>query len=222
MGKRHGPEPEKIGGLSLSARPRCLVVDDHPVVRIGVRRLLADDFEVEDAASHEEALELVRDVGNFDVAIVDVRPPANGGSRGISGRDTIGVIHRAEPSLGIVAYGDRAERHLATEAIQAGASAYVARGTDAEHLKEAVHAALEDKDFVDPAVPPKGSRGRLTHRQREILQKLADGDSTTHAARELDLSEETVKTHTKHILARLNARNRTHAVAIALRSSLIE
>jgi DNA-binding NarL/FixJ family response regulator len=222
MGSGTAPKPEKIGGLSLSARPRCLVVDDHPVVRIGVRRLLADDFEVEDAASHEEALELVRDVGNFDVAIVDMRSPANGGSRRISGRDTIGVIHRTEPSLGIVAYGDRAERHLATEAIQAGASAYVARGTDAAQLKEAVHAALEDKDYVDPAVPPKGSRGRLTRRQREILQMLADGGSTTQAARELDLSEETVKTHTKHILARLDAQNRTHAVAIALRGSLIE
>lgn len=192
------------------------------MVRLGVRRLLADDFEIEDAASHEEAVELVRDVGNFDVAIVDVRPPANGGTRGLCARDAIASIHRTEPSLGIVAYGDRAERHIANEVIQAGATAYVARGTDAEHLRQAVHAALEDKDFVDPAVPPKGSRGKVTGRQREILQMLADGGSTTQAARELGLSEETVKTHTKHILARLNARNRTHAVAIALRQSLIE
>ena len=71
-------------------------------------------------------------------------------------------------------------------------------------------------------MPPKGSRGKLTRRQREILQLLANGESTTVAARELDLSEETVKTHTKNALARLGARNRTHAVAIALRESLIE
>ena len=71
-------------------------------------------------------------------------------------------------------------------------------------------------------MPPKGSRGKLTRRQREILQLLADGESTTVAARELGLSEETVKTHTKNVLARLGARNRTHAVAIALRESLIE
>jgi DNA-binding NarL/FixJ family response regulator len=192
------------------------------VVRLGVRRLLADDFEIEDAASHEEALALVRDVGSFDVAIVDMRSPANGGSGGLSGQEAIRVIHRAEPSLGIVAYGDRAERHLATDAIQAGASAYVARGAAVEHLREAVHAALDDEGFVDPAVPPKGSRGKLTRRQREILQMLADGGSTTNAARDLELSEETVKTHTKHILARLEARNRTHAVAIALRESLID
>ena len=60
-------------------------------------------------------------------------------------------------------------------------------------------------------MPPKGSRGKLTRRQREILQLLADGESTTVAARELGLSEETVKTHIKNALARLGAQNRTHA-----------
>jgi DNA-binding NarL/FixJ family response regulator len=206
----------------VSDLPRCLVVDGHPLVRLGVRRLLADDFEIEDAASREEGVELVRDVGDFDVAIIDTRSPANGSPERLSGPEAIQTIRKTEPSLGIVAYGDRAERHLATEAIQAGASAYVARCTDAKHLREAVNAALHDQGFVDPGVPPKGSRGKLTRRQRQILQMLADGGSTSNAARELELSEETVKTHTKHILARLEARNRTHAVAIALRDSLIE
>jgi DNA-binding NarL/FixJ family response regulator len=85
-----------------------------------------------------------------------------------------------------------------------------------------VQAALDQERFVDPAVPPRGSRGKLTRRQREIFQLLANGESTTVAARELGLSEETVKTHTKHALARLGAKNRTHAVAIALRESLID
>ena len=103
-----------------------------------------------------------------------------------------------------------------------GASAYVARTAGAEQLTRAVSAALAQESFVDPAVPPPGSRGKLTRRQREILQLLANGESTTVAARELGLSEETVKTHTKNVLARLGARNRTHAVAIALRECLIE
>ena len=125
-------------------------------------------------------------------------------------------------ALGIVAHGERPERHLANSALQAGASAYVARTAAAELLMRAVNAALAQESFVDPAVPPPGSRGKLTRRQREILQLLANGESTTVAARELGLSEETVKTHTKNALARLGARNRTHAVAIALRESLIE
>ena len=105
--------------------------------------------------------------------------------------------------------------------MQAGASAYVARTAGTEQLRSAVDAAAAQESFVDPAVPPKGSRGKLTRRQRQILQLLADGESTTVAARELDLSEETVKTHMKNALARLGAKNRSHAVAIALRESLI-
>ena len=126
------------------------------------------------------------------------------------------------PRSGIVAHGELPERHLASAAIQAGASAYVARTAGAEELRRRSTPPLAQESFVDPAVPPKGSRGKLTRRQREILQLLANGESTTVAARELDLSEETVKTHTKHALARLGAKNRTHAVAIALRECLID
>jgi DNA-binding NarL/FixJ family response regulator len=124
--------------------------------------------------------------------------------------------------MGIVAHGERPERHIANAALQAGATAYVSRTARPEDLLQAVQAAVDHERFIDPAVPPKGSRGQLTRRQRQILQLIANGGSTTAAARELGLSEETVKTHTKNALARLEARNRTHAVAIALRESLIE
>jgi DNA-binding NarL/FixJ family response regulator len=167
-------------------------------------------------------LELIRDVGSFDVTIVDLRPGLNGEGSEPTGRDAIRALHRAEPTMGIVAHGDRPERHVANAALQAGATAYVARTAGPEDLRRAVQAAIDQERFVDPAVPPKGSRGQLTRRQRQILQLLADGGSTTAAARDLGLSEETVKTHTKNALARLGARNRTHAVAIALRGSLIE
>lgn len=198
------------------------MIDDHPLVRLGVREVLADGFEVHEATSREDALDLVRDIGDFDVAIVDMRWRRNGSEPSISGHEAIRTLRRGSGALGIVAHGAVPERHLATAALQAGASAYVARTAGPEELRRAVDAAAAQERFVDPAVPPKGSRGTLTHRQREILQLLANGESTTVAARELDLSEETVKTHTKNALARLGARNRTHAVAIALRESLID
>jgi two-component system, NarL family, response regulator len=198
------------------------VIDGHPLVRLGVRNVLQDRFEIEELASRAEAVDLVRDCGSFDVAIVDMRSRRDEGDRALDGVGAIRELHRVEPGLGIVAHGERPERHLANSAMQAGASAYVARTAGAEELRRAVAAALLLESFVDPAVPPPGSRGRLTRRQREILQLLANGESTTVAARELGLSEETIKTHTKNILGRLGARNRTHAVAIALRESLIE
>jgi DNA-binding NarL/FixJ family response regulator len=198
------------------------VIDGHPLVRLGVRNTLAEGFSVHEVASRSEGLELVQDIGSFDVAIVDMRPQPVATDYALDGRETIRAMRKAEPSLGVVAHGERPDRHCASTALQAGAAAYVSRTSGAEELWRAVQAALAHESFVDPAVPPRGSRGRLTRRQREILQLLANGESTAVAARELDLSEETVKTHTKHALARLGARNRTHAVAIALRESLIE
>jgi DNA-binding NarL/FixJ family response regulator len=188
-----------------------------------VRRALQGQFEVQEAVSRDEGIDLVRDIGSFDVAILDMRRWAGGPHpEPIGATEAIRALLKSEPGLGIVAHGDRAERHLASAALGAGASAYVSRTASAELLAQAVQAALAQERFVDPAVPPRGSRGKLTKRQREILQLLANGESTTVAARELDLSEETIKTHTKNALGRLGARNRTHAVAIALRESLIE
>jgi DNA-binding NarL/FixJ family response regulator len=198
------------------------VIDGHPLVRLGVRNALSDGFEVEEMETRADAVELVRDIGSFDVAIVDMRRWEEDGTAALDGNDAIRALRKAKPGLGIVAHGERPERHLANSAMQAGASAYLARTAASELLMRAVNAALAQESFVDPAVPPPGSRGKLTRRQREILQLLANGESTTVAARELGLSEETVKTHTKNALARLGARNRTHAVSIALREALIE
>jgi DNA-binding NarL/FixJ family response regulator len=196
-------------------------VDVHPLMRLGVRGVLSKDFEVQEATGREEALDLVRDIGDIDVAILDMGWRPNGDGPSISGTEAIREMRRAAPVLGIVAHGERPERHLANAAIGAGATAYVARTAGPEQLREAAIAAITQERFIDGDVPPKGSRGVLTKRQREILQLLADGESTGVAARQLGLSEETVKTHMKNTLARLDAKNRSHAVAIGLRESLI-
>jgi DNA-binding NarL/FixJ family response regulator len=198
------------------------VIDRHPLVRLGVREALTGDFVIHESETRDEAVGLIRDVGSIDVAIVELRRGIDDTDGALHGEEAIRALHRTAPGMGIVAHGERPERHLASAALQAGASAYIARTTAAEEMARAVQAALEQERFVDPSVPPSGSRGKLTHRQREILQLLADGGSTSAAARELGLSEETVKTHTKNVLARLGARNRTHAVAIALRECLID
>jgi DNA-binding NarL/FixJ family response regulator len=136
----------------------------------------------------------------------------------------IKALLKARPGLGIVAHSDRPERHVAAEALRAGARAFVAKSSPARELSKAVEAAAESETFVDPAAAgSKRAQGprTLTKRQREILQKLADGSSTSEVANSLGLSEETIRTHTKATLARLDAHDRAHAVAIALRSGLI-
>jgi DNA-binding NarL/FixJ family response regulator len=208
--------------MVLSERPHCLVIDRHPLVRLGVREALAGDFVIHESETRDEAVGLIRDVGSIDVAIVELRRGVGDADGVLHGNEAIRALHETAPGMGIVAHGERPERHLASAALQAGASAYVARTAAAEEMARAVQAALDQERFVDPSVPSSGSRGKLTRRQREILQLLADGGSTSAAARELGLSEETVKTHTKNVLARLGAKNRTHAVAIALRECLID
>ena len=190
------------------------------MTRIGVRGLLESDFEIEEAADLREAIETHTATGSFDVAVVelDTRPP-NGEPAGPA---MIKAIRRAMPRTGIVALARTPQRHAANEAMEAGASAYVAKSSSPEALLTAVEAAAESGSFIDPAACHKGTRATLTRRQRETLQLLADGHSTDQVARRLDLSAETVRTHTKATLARLGARDRAHAVAIALRTGQID
>ena len=203
------------------AKLRCLVIDDHPVVRQGVRALLADGFdEVDllDAPSVEAAL---ADPASPppDVVLIDPRKtPA----------DTESVLVELAAALGspIVVYtADGGARQL-SEALKAGVKGYVRKDSPPEDLIRAIQAAISGDFYVDPAlsstiVLDEGER-TLTARQREILQMLADGMQTDAVAEKLGLSTETVRTHTKRILAKLEASTRTQAVAIGIRHGLIE
>jgi two-component system, NarL family, response regulator len=199
-----------------------LVIDGQPMIRIGVRGVLGDRYEVEEADDPRGGLELVT-IGDFDVAIVELAARANGRPESEHGIAAIRALREARPGLGIVAHDARPQHHAAAEAIDAGATAYVAKSSPAESLAQAVEAAASAETFVDPAAKARHrSRVGLTRRQREILQLFSDGHSTARVAKRLGLSTETVRTHTKAILARLEARDRAHAVAIALRGGLID
>jgi DNA-binding NarL/FixJ family response regulator len=199
-----------------------MVIDALPTVRLGVREVVGDRYEVDEAEDGTGALELLTSIGSFDVAVVDLCRAMNGHENGhLFGTDAIRALRKAQPDLGIVAYGPQPQQHAATEAIRAGATGYVVKSSPVESLHRAVEAAADSERFVDPAAGPS-RRPPLTRRQRQILQLYADGQSTAQVAKRLGLSAETIRTHTKAILARLGARDRTHAVAIALRGSLIE
>ncbi len=206
----------------MNEERRCLVIDEHPTIRLGVRGLLSDRYDVEEAEDGDGALEMMTLVGDFDVAIVELAAGADVAANGLTGIRAIRALRRARPGLGIVAHGARPERQAATQAFDAGATAFVAKSSPSESLEQAVDAAAEAERFVDPAAKKVNGAAGLTKRQREILQLYADGLSTAAVAKRLGLSTETVRTHTKAVLARLEARGRTHAVAIGLRSALID
>ena len=198
-----------------------MVIDGQPTVRLGVRGLLADRYEVEEAEDGRAALELLTSLGEFDVAVVELRPGANGSRNGLTGMKAIKALRKARPGLGIVAHGSRAEHATAADALEAGATGYVSKSSPTQLLSEAVDRAADSEPYVDPAASRKNG-AKLTRRQRQILQLFADGLSTDEVAKRLERSTETIRTHTKAALSRLGARDRAHAVAIGLRNSLIE
>jgi len=197
-----------------------MIIDSHPVVRLGIKRLLEPSWDFEELADGRGAVDLLNSVGNFEVAIVEMRAAGNTTP---SGAATIRDLLHHQPGLGVVAHGGRADRHAINEALDAGASAYVSKRSSPKTMQTAIDAVLRFNSFIDPDVETNnGERPRVTPRQRQILQMFADGHSTEEAARRLGLSAETVRTHAKATLPRLGARDRAHAVAIALRSSLID
>jgi len=196
----------------------CLLIDAHPVVREGIRSLIDEDYDVEELEHGSTVAELRTSVGNFAVAVVEMRPALDGLP---SGAATITELLKAQPGLGIVALGGPLERHSVREAFDTGAMGYVSRLSTLEAMGDAIAAAADGETFVDPAAG-RAAVTTLTPRQRQVLQLFADGLSTEQAAKRLGLSEETVRTHAKASLARMHARDRTHAVAKALRASLIE
>jgi DNA-binding NarL/FixJ family response regulator len=201
--------------------PRCLIVDDHPVVRAGIRSLLEDtwrDAKVTDAASVDDAQSIAAE-GKPDVVIVD---PWR------AGIDVGDVVQRLQDEVGaaIVVFTSDGGARLLSEALKAGVKGYVRKDSPSDDLIRAIEAARADEFYVDPGlsstiVLDEGDR-TLSARQREILQMLADGMQTDAVAERLGLSTETVRTHTKRILAKLEASTRTQAVAIGIRHGLIE
>jgi DNA-binding NarL/FixJ family response regulator len=200
---------------------RVLVVDEHPVVRQGVRALLErglDGAEVTDAASLATALD---DMGTKqpDVTIVD--PWRAGG-------DVESILTTLTSKFGspVVVFTADGGARLLSDALKAGVKGYVRKDSPGEDLVRAIQAARDGDFYVDPAlsstiVLDDGDK-TLSERQREILQMLADGMQTEAVAIKLGLSTETVRTHTKRILAKLGADTRTQAVAIGIRTGLIE
>jgi two-component system response regulator DevR len=200
---------------------RVLVVDEHPVVRQGVRALLErglDGAEVTDAASLSTALDGMG-TDQPDVTIVD--PWRAGG-------DVESILTTLTSKFGspVVVFTADGGARLLSDALKAGVKGYVRKDSPGEDLVRAIQAARDGDFYVDPAlsstiVLDDGDK-TLSERQREILQMLADGMQTEAVAIKLGLSTETVRTHTKRILAKLGADTRTQAVAIGIRTGLIE
>jgi NarL family two-component system response regulator LiaR len=209
---------------------RVLLVDDHAVVREGLRTFLQLQDRIEvvgEAGDGEEALE---QAGRLqpDVILMDLVMPRLDGVSAM--RE---LRRRASPSRVIVLTSFLDDDRL-MPAIEAGAAGYLLKNVEPAELARAVRAAHAGEALLDPTVAarlvqtiaarpsPRGTDSqRLTRREHEVLELIAHGRSNKRIALELDISEKTVKTHVGHLLAKLGVSDRTQAALLAVQEGLV-
>src|SRR4051812_14071575 len=204
---------------------RILITDDHKVVRQGLRMVLELDPDLEvvgEASDGEEALQMTRRL-EPDVVLMDLLMPVMGGI------EATAQIRRELPDTEVVALTSVLEDASVTGAIRAGAIGYLLKNTEAEQLRQAIRAAAAGQVQLAPEAATRLMREvrtpespeMLTGRESEVLKLLARGKANKQIARELFISEKTVRSHVHSILSKLNVRSRTQAALYAVRIGLL-
>jgi DNA-binding NarL/FixJ family response regulator len=206
----------------VNERITCVIADDHPAMLTAIADTLeSSGVEIVGRASDgQEALAQI-EAQQPQVALVDVRMPR---LSGIEVATKAGVVAPNTSIIFYTAYGDRA---LLSEALDVGARGFVLKEAPLPDLVRAVERVAAGDAYVDPVlagvlVSAQSEKiPTLTQREREVLRLLADGHSNEEIGKRLFISPETVRTHVRKAMAKLEADTRTQAVAIALRQSLI-
>ena len=209
----------------MSARPvRIVIVDDHPVVRDGLRGMLTGDgglAVVGEAGSGDEAVRTVAAL-DPDVVLMDLRMP------GGDGVDATARIVAAHPRVRVLVLTTYETETDVLRAVEAGASGYLLKDTSASELRRAVRATAEGQTVLAPAVAARLVRQArhapveaLSARELEVLELVARGATNRDVGRALHVSEATVKSHLVHAFTKLGVNDRTAAVTTALGRGLI-
>jgi DNA-binding NarL/FixJ family response regulator len=201
---------------------RVLVVDDHPVLREWVAAVLmgeADLTIVGEAGDGLEAIEKFRAL-QPDVTVMDLQMPL------MSGIDAMHAIRLEAPKARIVALATLGGDVLAARALKAGAHGDVLKERVRDDLPDIIRAVHSGMKRIEPAIAQQiaayAHDPTLTSREIEILHLVSGGNSNKLIARTLTLSEETVKSHVRNIIAKLDARDRTHAMILAVRRGIMQ
>ena len=206
---------------------RILIVDDHTVVRDGLRALISAEPGMDVIGDASDGVEAVQLAGELlpDVILLDLVMPH------MDGVEATHLIRQANPDSRILVLTSFAEDHQVFSAIKAGAMGYLMKDTSSEELLQAIRNTYSNQPVMQPKIALKlmeeiqssGStetENALTTREVEILQYVALGKTNQDIADELFLSERTVRTHITNILAKLGLTNRTQAALFALRSGI--
>ena len=208
---------------------RIIMADDHPIVRSGLRELIAEAGEMvvaAEASNGHEFLEKVRR-DDFDVALLDITMP------GMDGLDVLKQLRIEKPRLPVIMLTYHPEAQYAVRVLKAGASGYLTKGCDAEELMEAIKKVSGGGKYVSPSLAErladeldltaqKPPHETLSDREYQVMCMIASGRTVTEIADELYLSAKTISTYRSRILEKMKMKNNAELTHYAVKNQLVE
>jgi two-component system invasion response regulator UvrY len=207
---------------------RVLIADDHPIVRRGLRQIVADQSDmtvVADTGDGREALQLAN-TSPLDVIVLDMSMP------GLSGLEVLNELKRQHPRLPVLVLSAHPEGELALRLLKAGAAGYLNKEIAPEELAGAIRRVAGGKKYVSPALAElladslqKGEaplQASLSDREYQVLRLIASGKTVSEIAGEIALSVKTISTYRARILEKMNMRTSAELVRFCIRNHLVD
>lgn len=214
------------------SKTKVLLVDDHTVVRQGLKALLASEIDIEvigEADNGRDALSRVDEL-QPNLVLIDISMP------GLNGIEATRQIRHTHPEVKVVVLSMHANEEYVFQVLRAGASGYVLKQSDSMEVVTAIRAAMSGGSFLSPPisravidsyVSRAEARGQgddlelLTPREREVLQLLAEGLPNRAIAKQLNISVKTVETHRSNMMNKLEVKNKTELITHAIRKGWV-
>jgi two-component system invasion response regulator UvrY len=208
---------------------RILLVDDHAVVRQGLKQIVAEslpDATFGDAANGEEALRMAR-TASWDIVVLDISLP------GKSGLEALKELRAAHPGLPVLVLSMHPEEQFAVRVLRAGAAGYLTKRTAAKDLVAAVRRILAGRKYISSSLAERlaaqvqaGSaqapHEALSDREYQVFRLLATGKTVKVIGKELDLSPQTVSTHRTHILQKMGMQSNAELIQYAIQNQVLD
>ncbi len=208
---------------------RIAIVDDHPMVRAGLRQFFGDHTDltvVGEAENGRQALDIVRK-GEVDVIVMDISMPDQ------SGVDALIAIKARAPDLPVLILSSFPEAHYATTLLRQGASGYLNKDCDPEDLVSAVRTVARGRKYITPAVAEQLANGlasgndkplheELSHRELQVFLRLANGEAIGHMAVSMSLSVKTVSTYRSRVMEKMQLASNSDLTYYALKNGLMQ